>query len=183
MVNISELAKQLENSNLPPVEKWNPEFCGDIDMVIRRDGSWHYMGSPIGRKALVKLFSNVLKREGNDYYLVTPAEKVGIKVEDAPFVAVLMEPIDQEPATALLFTDNVGNQFIADEHHPIRVEIDPITLEPSPYILVRKNLEALIHRNVFYQMVELAEIELIDNVEHMVIRSAGQKFSLGRIQA
>ncbi|NVJ60099.1 MAG: DUF1285 domain-containing protein [Gammaproteobacteria bacterium] len=182
-MNINQLAKQLEASNLPPVDQWNPPFCGDIDMIIKRDGTWHYMGSPIGRKALVKLFSNVLKKEDDKFYLVTPVEKVGITVEDAPFVAVLMETIEQDDQTVLLFTDNVGNKFIANSEHPIRVETNPKTLEPSPYILVRKNLEALIHRNVFYQMVDLASIEEIDTNEEMIVESAGVKFSLGKIKA
>lgn len=181
-MNLTEIIKQLESSQLPPVDQWNPPFCGNIDMVIKRDGSWHYMGSPIGRKALVKLFSNVLKKEGDQYFLVTPVEKIGIQVEDAPFVAVLMETITPDKTSALLFTDNVGNQFIANSDHPIRVKIDPTTQEPSPYIVVRKNLEALIHRNVFYQMVDLAHIEVIEDVEHLVISSAGSQFSLGTIK-
>jgi len=175
----AKLAQQIGEEKLPPVDSWNPPFCGDMDMVIKRDGTWMYMGSPIGRKKLVKLFSTVIRKDDDEYFLVTPVEKVRITVEDAPFVAVLMEVSNDNDEQALVFTDNVGNQFIAGEEHPIRVEIDPDTKEPSPYVLVRKNLWALIHRPVFYQMVEMADVIQKENKEWLVISSQGQSFELG----
>ena len=136
---------------LPPVHLWNPPFCGDLDIRIARDGTWFYLGTPIGRPALVKLFSSILKKEAGKYYLVTPVEKVGIQVDDAPFVAVDVEHRDGD----LHFTTQVGDTMIAGPDHPIRVERDPETGEPSPYVLVRSNLEALIDRKSFYRLVDL----------------------------
>jgi hypothetical protein len=179
-VDLTKLSQLIDDQSLPPVDMWQPELCGDIDIEIKRDGSWHYMGSPIGRQALVKLFASVIKREDNDYFLITPAEKVRIKVEDVPFVAVLLEQIEIDGLPCLLFTDNLGNQIIANEQHPIRVESHPESLEPSPYLLIRKNLEALITRAVFYQLVELSTEKNIDGHSHLVVASAGIEFDLGR---
>ena len=144
-------AQAAKTRGLPPLEKWNPPFCGDLDMQIRRDGTWFYEGTPIGRPELVKLFSTILWREGDDYFLVTPVEKVGITVEDAPFVAVDFEREGDD----LVFETNVGDTARAGPDHPIRVTRDPETGEPSPYVLVRRNLEALIDRKSFYRLVEL----------------------------
>ncbi len=135
----------------PPVHLWNPAFCGDIDMRIARDGTWFYLGTPIGRIELVKLFAGIIKREGDSYFLVTPVEKVGIVVEDAPFVAV---DFDQTPG-GLEFVTNVGDRVTAGPEHPIRISSDPITGEPRPYIRIRANLEALIDRKSFYRLVEI----------------------------
>jgi len=140
---------------LPPVHLWNPPFCGDLDMRIARDGTWFYLGTPIGRFELVRLFSSILKREGDKYFLVTPVEKVGITVEDAPFVAVDFEVSGQGDAQVLTFTTHVGDQALAGADHPIRVVRDPETGEPAPYILIRSDLEALIDRKSFYRLVEL----------------------------
>jgi hypothetical protein len=140
---------------LPPVHLWNPPFCGDLDMRIARDGTWFYLGTPIGRFELVKLFSSILKREDGKYFLVTPVEKVGITVDDAPFVAVDFEASGEGDAQELHFTTHVGDQMLAGPDHPIRVERDPQTGEPSPYVLVRSDLEALIDRKSFYRLVEL----------------------------
>ena len=138
----------------PPVHLWNPPFCGDLDMEIRRDGTWFYLGTPIGRPALVKLFSSILRRDGDDYFLVTPVEKVGIRVEDAPFVAVDAEVAGKGAAQDLTFTTHVGDTVTAGPDHPIRVERNAETGEPSPYVHVRANLEALIDRKTFYRLVE-----------------------------
>lgn len=147
---------QAAGKGLPPVHLWNPPFCGDIDMRIARDGSWFYMGTPIGRKPMVRLFSTILRRDGDAYFLVTPVEKVGIRVDDAPFVAVGFEVEGEGEAQQLRFRTNVEDQVVAGAEHPLRVELDAQTGEPAPYVHVRANLEALIHRNVFYQLVELA---------------------------
>ena len=138
-----------------PVDRWNPPFCGDLDMRIARDGTWFYLGTPIGRPALVRLFSSILKREGEKYFLVTPVEKVGITVDDAPFVAVDVVAEGAGTDMALTFTTHVGDAVTAGPDHPIRVERDPETGEPSPYILIRRNLEALIDRKSFYRLVDL----------------------------
>lgn len=140
---------------LPPVHLWNPPFCGDLDMRIARDGTWFYLGTPIGRPEMVRLFSTILKREGDDYFLVTPVEKVGIRVDDAPFVAVDFTHGDDE----ITFVTNVGDEVTASPDNPIRVERDPQTQEPSPYVHIRRDLWALIDRKSFYRLVELGGIE------------------------
>lgn len=152
---IAASVKTTKGRGLPPVHLWNPPFCGDLDMRIARDGTWFYLGTPIGRFELVKLFSSILKREGNDYFLVTPVEKVGITVDDAPFVAVDFEPAGTGRDQILTFTTHVGDSAVAGPDHPIRVERDAETGEPSPYVLIRSTLEALIDRKSFYRLVEL----------------------------
>ncbi len=144
-----------KRGGLPPVHLWDPPFCGDLDMRIARDGTWFYLGTPIGRPALVRLFSTILRRDGDDYFLVTPVEKVGITVDDAPFVAVDVEASGHGPDQRLSFATNVGDSVIAGPDHPIRVERDPETGEPAPYVLVRANLEALIDRKSFYRLVDI----------------------------
>ena len=168
-----------EGKGLPPVHLWNPDFCGDIDMRIARDGTWYYMGTPIGRKPMVKLFSTIIRRDGDDYFLITPVEKVGIKVDDAPFVAVTLEVQGQGEQQVLRFTTNVEEQITAGSEHPLRIVIDPNTQEPAPYLLVRRNLEALIHRNVFYQLIELAVVAEIDGQNWLGVWSAGEFFPIG----
>ncbi|MFW2542687.1 DUF1285 domain-containing protein [Primorskyibacter sp. 2E107] len=140
---------------LPPVHLWNPPFCGDLDMRIARDGTWFYLGTPIGRFELVKLFSSILRKDGDAYFLVTPVEKVGITVDDAPFVAVDFTAQGTGEAQSLTFETHVGDTATAGPDHPIRVERDPETGEPSPYVLIRANLEALIDRKSFYRLVDL----------------------------
>ncbi|MEX3773228.1 DUF1285 domain-containing protein [Pseudomonas sp. MYb118] len=168
-----------KTQGLPPVHLWNPAFCGDIDMRIARDGTWYYLGTPIGRKPMVKLFSTIIRRDGDDYFLVTPVEKVGITVDDAPFVAVTLQVQGEGEAQVLSFTTNVEETTEAGAEHPIRVMIDPATQEPAPYVHVRSNLEALIHRNVFYQMVELAVSREIDGQRWLGVWSGGQFFPIG----
>ncbi|WP_187428585.1 DUF1285 domain-containing protein [Roseobacter fucihabitans] len=145
----------VKTRGLPPVHLWNPPFCGDIDMRIARDGTWFYEGTPIGRPGLVKLFSSILKKEGKNFFLVTPVEKVGIAVDDAPFVAVDFEVTGEGRTQVLSFTTQVGDTAVASEALPIRVMRDPDTGEPSPYVLVRTELEALIDRKSFYRLVDL----------------------------
>jgi len=149
-----EAEKASSGKKLPPVHLWNPEFCGDIDMRIHRDGHWDYMGTAINRQRMVKLFSNILRRDGDDYFLVTPVEKVGIRVDDAPFTAVEMDR-DQDH---IIFRTNVDDFVRVDKDYPIRVDIDEKTGEPSPYVLVRDRLYALITRSVYYQLADLAAL-------------------------
>lgn len=168
-----------EKKGLPPVHLWNPAFCGDIDMRIARDGTWFYMGTPIGRQAMVKLFSTIIRRDGDKYVLVTPVEMVGIQVDDAPFVAVSLQVEGEGESQLLRFTSNVEDEIVAGADHPIRVELDAQTGEPAPYLHVRSNLEALIHRNVFYQLVELAVPRDIDGQRWLGVWSGGQFFPIG----
>ncbi|UCO96563.1 DUF1285 domain-containing protein [Metapseudomonas lalkuanensis] len=177
-----DLLAQIPKGDKPggaPVHLWNPPFCGDIDMRIARDGTWFYLGTPIGRKPMVKLFSSVIRKDGEDYFLVTPVEKVGIQVEDAPFVAVQLQVEGAGQEQQLRFITNVEDEVVAGAVHPLRVELDPETQEPSPYVLVRTNLEALIHRNVFYQLVELAEPREIDGIAWLGVWSGGEFFPIG----
>lgn len=153
--SLAAAAKEVGKKGLPPVHLWNPPFCGDIDMHIARDGTWFYEGGPIRRPGLVRLFSTILRKEGDRFFLVTPVEKVGITVQDAPFVAVDFEIRGDDEGQSLIFETNVGDHVTADPEHPIRVARDPETGEPSPYVLVRDGLEALIDRKSFYRMVEL----------------------------
>lgn len=139
----------------PPLHLWNPPFCGDIDMRIARDGQWFYEGTPIKRPGLVRLFSSILKLENGKYFLVTPVEKVGITVDDAPFVAVDFEVAGSGASQNLTFETAVGDHVLASRDNPIRVERAAETEEPSPYVLVRDGLEALIDRKSFYRLVDL----------------------------
>ncbi len=168
-----------EGKGLPPVHLWHPAFCGDIDMRIARDGTWYYMGTPIGRKPMVKLFSSIIRRDGDKYVLVTPVEMVGIQVDDAPFVAVSLQVEGQGEQQLLRFTSNVEEEIVAGAEHPIRVAIDPQSAEPAPYVHVRSNMEALIHRNVFYQLVELAVNREIDGQNWLGVWSSGVFFPIG----
>jgi len=158
----------------PPVHLWNPPFCGDLDMRIARDGTWFYLGTPIGRKELVKLFASIMRRDGDDYFLVTPVEKVGITVDDAPFVAIDFDRVGDD----LRFLTNVDDEVTAGPDHPIRVERDGQTGEPSPYVLIRANLEALIDRKSFYRLVDLGEEDMIDGVAWFGVRSGGVFFPI-----
>ncbi len=150
---VAKAARASGPRGLPPVHLWHPEHCGDIDIVIKRDGTWFHEGSPIGRAPLVRLFSTVLRRDPDGIHLVTPGEKLRITVEDAPFTAVRVD----RRGDALVFTTNVGDEVAAGSDDPIRVEIDPLTAEPAPYVHVRRGLEARILRPVFYELVEMAE--------------------------
>ncbi|KPQ07411.1 MAG: hypothetical protein HLUCCA12_06235 [Rhodobacteraceae bacterium HLUCCA12] len=151
----SAASKAAGSGGLPPVHLWDPPFCGDLDIRIARDGTWYYLGTPIGRAPLVRLFSTILKREGDRYFLVTPVEKVGITVDDAPFVAVDFTASGTGRDQVLTFETNVGDHAAAGSEHPIRVERDGETGEPAPYVMIRAGLEALIDRKSFYRMVDL----------------------------
>jgi len=178
----NQLAALLSSRKLPPVHQWNPEFCGDMDMRIARDGTWFYMGSPIGRKKLVELFSTVLRRDDDDeFYLVTPVEKLRIIVDDAPFVAVEVDCLNPGENQELLFRTNVGDVIKADSEHAIRVVTDPETQEPSPYVMIRDRLEALIARPVFYELVERAQERKQEGIIELGLYSCGEFFSLGRL--
>jgi hypothetical protein len=166
-----------KQGKLPPVHLWDPPFCGDLDMEIRRDGTWFYEGTPIGRKPLVRLFSTILKREDDRFFLVTPVEKVGIRVEDAPFVAVDFEAAGTGAAQVISFTTNVSDVVVAGPEHRIRVERDDGG-EPSPYVHVRAGLDALIDRKSFYRLVDLGEAHVIDGTDWFGVWSGGSFFPI-----
>tara|TARA_Y100000815_G_scaffold214352_1_gene199317 strand:+ start:783 stop:1358 length:576 start_codon:yes stop_codon:yes gene_type:complete len=153
--NLASAAKQAGKKGPPPVHLWNPPFCGDLDMRIARDGTWFYLGTPIGRPGLVKLFSSILRKDGEEYFLVTPVEKVGITVEDAPFLAQDFETEGADKEQNITFFTHVGDAATAGPDHPIRVARDSETGEPSPYVTIRANLEALIDRKSFYRLVDI----------------------------
>lgn len=179
---VTDLLAQLpsgEQKGLPPVHLWNPPFCGDLDMRIARDGTWFYLSTPIGRKPMVRLFSTIIRRDGDDYFLVTPVEKVGIRVDDAPFVAVTLQVEGSGEQQILRFSTNVDDDVVAGPEHALRVELNEQTGEPSPYLDVRTNLEALVHRNVFYQLVDLAVEREIDGSPWLGVWSGGEFFPIG----
>lgn len=163
---------------LPPVHLWTPPFCGDLDIRIARDGTWFYLGTPIGRFELVKLFSSILKKENGKYFLVTPVEKVGIIVDDAPFVAVDFTTTHEEQGQVLRFETHVGDYVVANADNPIRVERDPETGEPSPYVHIRAGLEALIDRKSFYRLVDIGETQTIEGTEWFGVASTGAFFPI-----
>ena len=152
-----------DESGLPPVHQWQPERHADIDMRIARDGTWYYQNSPIQRERMVALFSTILLREGDDYFLITPVEKLRIQVDDAPFVAVEVQRVEEGGVNKLVFTTNVGSHVVAGE--------------PSPYLLVRENLEALIGRSAFYQLVDWA----VEENGKLFVESNGRRFELGSL--
>jgi hypothetical protein len=160
---------------LPPVDLWNPPFCGDIGMRIAADGTWYYMNSPIGRKPLMRLFSTVLRRdEDAKYYLVTPVEKCGVEVEDAPFLAVAMTIEGKDRKQRLRFRTNVEDEVIVDNDHPMRFETEEGTEGLKPYVLVRGRLEALVNRPIFYDLVAAGTVEKIDAEDWFGVWSSGQ---------
>jgi hypothetical protein len=171
-------AKQAPGRGLPPVHLWNPAHCGEIDIVIKRDGRWLHEGAPIGREALVRLFSTVLRKDPDGFHLVTPVEKMKITVEDAPFIAVR---VDRE-GEALRFLTNVGDTVEAGPDNPIRVEAGAEG-EPRPYVHVRRGLEALIARPVFYELVEMAEERATPDGPTLGVSSNGAWFPVGPAEA
>ncbi|MEF3048590.1 DUF1285 domain-containing protein [Pseudotabrizicola sp. L79] len=162
----------------PPVHLWNPPYCGEMDMRIARDGTWFHEGTPIGRPGLVRLFSSILKKEGDRYFLVTPVEKVGIVVEDAPMLAVDFDVADKGPDQVLTFHTKTEDIVVAGPENPIRVVRDAQTGEPSPYVLVRRNLEALIDRKSFYRLIDLGTHEETAEGRWFGLRSSGQFFPI-----
>ena len=164
---------------LPPVERWEPPFCGDLDMEIRADGTWFYMGTPIGREPLVRLFSTVLRKdEDGKTYLVTPVEKVGISVQDAHFIAVEMSATEVAGESVLTFRTNVGDVVEAGPEHKLRFEITGENHELKPYLTVRGRLEALVSRAVMYELVERGEVVDIEGRSMFAVRSKGVTFAI-----
>lgn len=174
---LKSIEKQKDASGLPPVHLWNPPYCGDIGLEIKRDGTWFYQGSPIGRKPMVKLFSSILRCDDDGaHYVVTPVEKILVTVEDAPFLATQLDVEGQGETQKLVFTTLTEDVCIAGADNPIRVDIDPDSLEPSPYVLVRGKLQALIARPVFYRLVDLCVEEIQRGERFLGVWSAGEFF-------
>jgi len=167
-----------EKRGPPPVEKWNPPFCGDIDMKIAADGTWFYQKTPIGRPALVKLFASVLKREGDKYFLVTPVEKCGIIVDDAPFLAVELKVEQGHRGQTLQFRTNVDDWVACGRDHALRFEPERASGGLKPYLHVRRDLWAKVTRALFYDLVELGEERDIDGRRMFGIVSAGEFFAM-----
>lgn len=183
MSRLDDILAQIKTreANSTARQPWNPTHCGAVDIRIASDGTWYHEGSPFRREQLVELFASVLRREDDgQYYLLTPAEKMRIQVDDAPFVAVQLEQL-RAPEPSLLFTTNLGEQVVADADHPIRVEFDPTSGEPRPYIHFRDNLDALINRSVYLELVELGELFELDGRRHLGVTSQGIRFDLGCI--
>jgi len=163
---------------LPPVHLWNPPYCGDIDLRIAGDGTWFYQKTPIGRPALVKLFASVLKREGDKYFLVTPVEKCGIAVDDAPFLAVELELEGEGAERGLNFRTNVDDWVACGPGHALRFEPEAETGGLKPYLHVRHDLWAKVTRALFYDLVELGEEREIAGASMFGVASAGEFFAM-----
>jgi hypothetical protein len=173
-LSLADIARLAEEKKLPPVERWNPENCGVSGMRIARDGTWYHEGSPIGREAMVRLFSTILRREPDgSFVLVTPVEKLDIEVEDAPFVAVELKAEGKGEKRNLAFRLNTGDLVVAGRDNPLRFAAADDG--PHPYVEVRRGLEALIVRSVYY---ELAELALADGSEPAGLWSGGVFFPL-----
>ena len=166
-----ELLEQQRNKKLPPVETWKPKNLGAIDIKISRDGTWVHEGGEIKRKELVQLFSTILVKEENRYFLVTPVQKLRIEVEDTPFVAVSFQVRGEPPETDIIFETNVGDLVVLNKEHILWVA------EGKPYIHVRSGLNALLTRNAFYHLIDYG----VEKNGKLIIYSSGSSFSLGPI--
>ncbi|MFN3348108.1 DUF1285 domain-containing protein [Pseudorhodoplanes sp.] len=179
---IAASLRQTAGRGPAPVERWNPPFCGDLDIRIAADGTWYYLGSPIGRAPLVRLFASVLKREGDRYFLVTPVEKIGIVVEDAPFLAVEMLREDTVSGPRLHFRTNVDDWIVCGPEHPLRFEPEHHSGGVKPYIHVRRDLWAKVTRALFFDLVELGVERDLGGQRMFGIASAGSFFPLTRAE-
>ena len=178
-MDLQQLSKQIDELEVePPFHLWDPEFCGDMDLIIKSDGTWWYMGSPIGRIKLVKLFARVLILEHDEYFLKTPAEKIRIRVEDAPFVIIGWQQAQTEEGKAIEVTSNLGHKALLSEAHPLTCNLDEPG-QPRLYVTLHRGLKALIHRNVYYQWVELGREKRIGDRIHLMLKSGMDEFSLG----
>jgi hypothetical protein len=178
LLGLASLQRELAaRHGLPPVETWNPRHCGEIDIRIARDGSWFHEGRLIARRELVRLFSTILRKDADGFHLVTPVEKLRIRVEDAPFVAVLLDTQGEGSEQTLTFTTNVGDETVAGRENPIRVARDQSG--PAPYVHVRRRLEARISRAVFYQLADIAVPGTREFAGLLGVWSGGVFFPLG----
>jgi hypothetical protein len=175
---VAGAAKAAAGKGPPPVHLWNPPFCGDIDLRIATDGTWYYLGTPIGRPALVRLFASVLKREEDRYFLVTPVEKIGIVVDDAPFLAVEMTVESSPDGPLLQFRTNMDDWIACGPDHGLRFEPEPATGGLKPYLHVRRGLWAKLTRPLFYDLVALGEERPVDGEPMFGIASGSGFFPM-----
>jgi uncharacterized protein len=175
---IAGAVKTASGRGPPPVHLWNPAYCGEIDMRIAADGTWFYQKTPIGRPALVRLFASILKREGDNYFLVTPVEKCGIVVDDAPFLAVEMRIIDAARGRLLQFRTNVDDWVDCGPEHRLRFEPEPETGGLKPYVHIRRDLWAKVTRALFFDLVEIGEERAIDGTAMFGVASDGEFFAM-----
>jgi hypothetical protein len=194
-MDLTKFQKQIEGSSdkarpLPPVEKWNPDFCGDINMTVTLDGRWFYEGTPVGRASLVKLFSSVLKREADKYFLVTPVEKVGITVEDTPFLITQWKELNAERSgdkgSTLVLITQTGDEVVLNSVDQMELRVPPQAIQDKeataiPYVCVRRNLWARLHQNVYYQLLEKSKEITGDGETCFVVRSANTDFVIGKV--
>ena len=171
-------ARSASGKGPPPVHLWNPPFCGDLDMRIASDGTWYYLKTPIGRPALVRLFASVLKREGEKYFLVTPVEKVGITVDDAPFMAVELQVEQGETGRVLHFRTNVDDWVACGPGHGLRFEPEPVTGGLKPYLHIRRELWAKVTRALFYDLVDMGEERALGGEQMFGIVSGGEFYPM-----
>jgi hypothetical protein len=175
---IADTVKTASGKGPAPIHLWNPPYCGDIDMRIAADGTWFYLGTPIGRPALVRLFASILKREGEKYFLVTPVEKCGIVVDDAPFMAVELQVEDGGADRQLRFRTNVDDWVSCGPEHPLRFETEAATGGLKPYVHVRSDLWAKVTRSVWYDLVELGEEREVGGTEMFGVASGGEFYAM-----
>ncbi|SDS02614.1 hypothetical protein SAMN05216271_0988 [Halopseudomonas sabulinigri] len=169
----------LQRRDPAPVHLWNPDLSGEMDMCITRDGTWYHEGDPIERKALAQLFASILRLdEDGRYYLVTPVERWAIQVDDAPFVATRLKVEGEGKQQKLMFTTNLEDEVTVNAEHGIRVTVDAETEEPSPYVRLRGNLDALISRNLFYELVERAVEHQVNGRTRLGVWSSGEFFPI-----
>ncbi len=166
------LAAAGKQKGKPPVERWNPPYCGEIGMRIAADGTWFYQGSPIGRHALVKLFATILRKDPDGHVLVTPVERVGIEVEDAPFLAVEMAVKGEGEDREIVFRTNVDDLVTVGPEHPLEFERDARG-GVKPYLLVRGGLRALVTRSLMFDLIEMGEERVVDGKTVFGISAGG----------
>ena len=175
-MSLNRLISELEKHQHAPTELWDPPYCGEIPIHIATNGDWFYQGSQIKRQALVKLFASVLVVEEGEYFLITPAEKVKITVEDTPFVVVDWQQLNEDGQQLLLLTTNIGDTLILSSEHPLTMK------QGVPYIVMQRGLTARVHRNVFYQWVSHAQSRTLNGQEQWYLSSAGEIFVLGNVE-
>jgi hypothetical protein len=174
-MSLNSLLDQLkQQKSRPDLSQWHPKYCGEMDLVIKADGQWFYQGTPFKRQRLVKLLSSVLLKEQNDYFLITPVEKIKIIVEDAPFVLTQWQ-WSSDVGTDMLVSTNVDDTFILNSEHPVRLATDD-----KLYVTVRDNLEARVHRNVYYQWIEVAQSHVNGQYIELRLHSGDATFCIGR---
>ncbi len=181
MSELNQLLRDIEKAESSSLARkdWHPGHSGAIDIRIASDGTWYHEGRAFQRESLIRLFASVLRKQDDEYFLLTPAEKLSIRVDDAPFVATMLEIINEDGQQALVFTTNLGEKIVVDSEHPIRIEVNEKNREPRPYIHFRDGLEALISRGAFFDLVNLAEEQERDGKLYLIINSLGHEFDLG----